>query len=1175
MKKKLFQSVILIFLLISSVWAQNDLLQEEQDFLLAGKLAGEKMFDLAALQYKKFAELYPSSQKAPEALFYAAVNYEKCDSVNVAAQTYLKLILKYPESSFLDQAQFNRADVLAKFGMHKESAIAFSRLKLFSPESNLIPEAQIHAAEQYIKANDLVKASDAANYFMENFSLHPKRFEARYLLAKIRISQQKYDLANTELEKLESERIEDDLVIRSKMLKADLYKKTGRFALVDSVYYEIINSGFQHDSVGVVGISLANSFRNKNMNEKAIEVLNKVLKQPLNARIKTRVNILQADCLFETRDYQKALNIYKGIDLNQLSENEKNNYFFKIAVTCEKLDDIGAALGYLEKIQGESVSGLLNQRMLLKTADLLTKQGNAAKAVYLLQQDLQQPNLYKKDEVLYFLAQIQEKQLKDYTGAKNSFTGISSICLNSPYLDDAQIKTAQLYEKENNNVVALSEYKRFLSLYPGSEFYDQVLERVEYLEKFSQTGDTKDSELMTSLLLNNSFSVQNSSLIQNWLKSLIFEKHQYSLAMDLIKKVLSAGENTGLTRDELLYSIIYCQSALFEKNQYLGETAKAKSYLDNSLETFDLLRESFVSSQWTEKSGELVLNSYLENISEPSIKITLLDSVINTTNFLNDNDNSSCYKVNLAELLLKHKSDFLSLQKAVTVCQDVIFSGEQSACYPEALYYTGTALQKLALTDSSADFLERYTQLNDPKYIVPAKFQLAQLYEKDRPERAKQLYQEIITYYFYSQYADQAKSSLAQLFIKEKKYNEAEELLKDTAPDILPGMESFFSLTLNEDHLWYLTLAEAKSSSNTTAIEKFNSFLKLTHDKNLQAKALYEAGSIADEMNQWQVALGFWKELVKNHPSDTLAQQAQTRSADIFYRNEKYEQASGLYSKMMNDLSGELQQEAFKRYVICEYKLGHLAKADQLANQFNKQYDDKNSEAEFVYQAGMFQIAQKNFNTAEKLLKNVSDKFKDTPAGGHGELGLARLYVVLNKTDEALKILTNIPEKYEDPEIVASAYVYLADFYYKNRQLESCIAASQRVMDLQKDGPLRAKAMDLLIDAFDDLGLRDRAIALQRAYIAQYSDSPDILARKVTIGAFLYYLKDYDRSIKYLHDLKPFVSAEEEPEVQYWIAEAYNARGDIEQAIVGVSQSPLSVKTDKIALGHNSVVSGR
>jgi len=178
--------LIAVVILCANVLAQENIIQEEQDFRFSLQLLEKEMYDLAAQQFIKFTENYPTSINAPQAFFNAAQSYEKADSLNKSAKIYLDLLLKYPQSSLTDQALFNRALILLKLKDYLNAALSFERIKLFAPKSKLIPEAQLHAANAYFNSAELTKALDAVYYFVENFSTHPLRFEAYLLIAGIR-----------------------------------------------------------------------------------------------------------------------------------------------------------------------------------------------------------------------------------------------------------------------------------------------------------------------------------------------------------------------------------------------------------------------------------------------------------------------------------------------------------------------------------------------------------------------------------------------------------------------------------------------------------------------------------------------------------------------------------------------------------------------------------------------------------------------------------------------------------------------------------------------------------------------------------------------------------------------------------------------------------------------------
>jgi tetratricopeptide (TPR) repeat protein len=119
-----------------------------------------------------------------------------------------------------------------------------------------------------------------------------------------------------------------------------------------------------------------------------------------------------------------------------------------------------------------------------------------------------------------------------------------------------------------------------------------------------------------------------------------------------------------------------------------------------------------------------------------------------------------------------------------------------------------------------------------------------------------------------------------------------------------------------------------------------------------------------------------------------------------------------------------------------------------------------------------------------------------------GELGLARLYVVLNRTEDALKRLTDLTSQSQDPQILATAYLNLADFYYENRQLENCITAGLRVLAVHERGEQHRLALNLLMNAYDDLRLWDRAIQMVRTYLDLYPNAQDVMQKETKVGIF-------------------------------------------------------------------------
>jgi tetratricopeptide (TPR) repeat protein len=387
--------------------------------------------------------------------------------------------------------------------------------------------------------------------------------------------------------------------------------------------------------------------------------------------------------------------------------------------------------------------------------------------------------------------------------------------------------------------------------------------------------------------------------------------------------------------------------------------------------------------------------------------------------------------------------------------------------------------------------------------------------------------------------------------LKQGQHQEAQQRMAGREQTGVPReLKFFYPEKVDDEALWLWAELTRQTKSPQEAVEVYQKYLELGEDVKYRANALFAVGELADEMNKQDMALGYFEECANTFPSDSLGQQALVKTADLYFDRGMYENARERYAEIRQKLSGDLQKQAFQQLIICDYRLGRLNRAESLAKDFKKTYDDRNAEARFLYEEGMHYVNTKDFSRAEKTLKNLANRYDDVPEGARGDLGLARLYVIQTKTEEALERLTEIPQNYNDPDVVATAYLNLADFYYENRALENTIHAGQQVLKLKESGAMRAQALDLLINAYDDLGLRDQAIAYERQYIETYPYAPDILDRRIRIGTFLYYLKEYDRAIVELKEVQPLVSADDEARVQFWIAESYAGAGFTEQSII-------------------------
>lgn len=1165
-------SVLLILLMATAVVSQQTTLQEEQDYRFAIQLANKGLHDVAALQFERLAETYPLSPRAPEALLYAGENYEQADSLHKAAQAYMSILFKYPQSDVVDRAQFAHATLLSHNDEPMKAAIAFDRLKILNPNSPLIPEAQIHAAEQFLAAEEYQRAFDAAFYLLEQDRSHPLRLQAQFLIAQAHEARGDYSQAVQNLDRILADRVEDDFAARTYTFKAELLRKLGRYTQADSVLHKLVDGNYASPVIAAAAVDLSQSLQSQRNYTASNDVVEKALSK-VAPQDQAELRLVQADNRYLLKEFLKAKTAYTQIDFEQLPHEAA--YFYRLGLVNIQLNDTRNALGQFEVVlEDSSISEAFRHYASLEYARLLAEENRVLGAIQFLQESLEHTRVSAfRNQIFFEIARLQETKLNDYAGARQNYAAVMASAPKSTIVDEAQYHIARAFEQEGDVRNAAGEYRRYLTYYPGGDLYGECRQRVHYLDLMTPKSPNSNESNWSELMLQ---SMAASSNVETLYKLARYEMHNfrnYDKALDYLQQAYRNDMDERLDKDQLSYDMAFCHYVSHIQALQQNNYSKAQTHADALNEVASQMG-SFSSPDMIAQVKYWNIETQLQGMSSTENRAQFLESSIRSfPSGVNNDSLKHVLHIQLVNNLMASDTSDSNYQKAGEWLNEVLQEQPKEELLAEALYKQALLLHRQANSDSAIQLLNRLYNLRDVARRVDGIYLLATIYEENENYiDAQRLYADIVDHYFYSNWAERAQVKLISLMIQQGQHRAAHQRMQQRERTQIPQeIALFYQQQTDDEALWLWAQLNRHTSSPHEAIQNYQAYLDLGRNTPHRAEALFAVAELANEMNQQDMALGYFEELAQAFSQDSLGEVAQLAAADLYFDRGNYEAARDRYAAIRKTLTGDLQKQAFQYQIICEYRLGRQRQAANLEKQFKDEHDDRNAEARFLYEEGMYYLSRKDFNRAEKSFKQLGNRYDDVPEGARGDLGLARLYVIQTKTEDALKRLTEIPEKYDDPEIVATAYVNLADFYYKNRQIENAILAGTEVLDYVEIGPLRAQALDILIDAYDDLNMRDKAIALQREYIELYPHDPDILDRKIRIGVFLYGLKEYDRAISHLKQLRPLVSADNEAEVQYWIAKSYSDAGITEQAIIEFLKVRYQCKQTKLPWGATAL----
>jgi len=1164
---KYLYKFLYIILLPSLLFPQTG--DSGSSFVFAKKLYEDKMYDLAAEQFHQFAEQNPNNPKAAEALYFAGLSYFNINEYQKAKKEFLYLVLKFPDARDLDQAQFKIAECFQGSGELSSAANAYRQVQGFYPRSPLAEQALFMAGKMFFEDKQYDKAIEVLYELLEAYPTSKFRHDAQLIIAQSFIGNENYDRARVELDKILASTEIGPSNANALLIKANLSFKFHHLQQAENDYQKLISKyGIsryaKNPEISIIldeaYYSLAEIFRLKGLYENSNENLFKISNYDANSK----ALYLIGENHFSSTAYSKAIDVFQKIisipDSSQLIQ-----VYLKIGDSYLALKDhVNAVNAYKQGLDlcdtnSRNWQSELCKRFPLKLSEayLNLNQPNIAISYLKRYRSLmeQEKNI---DAIDYQIANFYETKVRDFERAIRAYYDFIDNYPQSKFIDEAQLGLARCYEQIGNYAQALVENQNLINHYPASKNYSEAIKRINYINNYYQVKNAAIRNL-TGVIQQLAENRTNTTALYQLGLTYFKELKDYRASIDLFNKVIN---DPNVPKDELLYYQGRAYQLLGEKTWI--DAQKLSADLDSAETNYNQLINNYPESSRADDAAfhKIELKKLGMNKNDP-MYFPQIKEVLTSFNYQYSNS-LILDKVNFELGLLLLKNGVKSPVDSMDIYnnfQKIISDYPQGSLVPDAKYYQSllfyqTKNHKLAQDRVSA-FISNYP--NSHK-ICEAYFRLAKLSELsgDYPSASNYLKQ-IITKYFYSDYADSAKLNIGFYLAKQQKYAEAlthymniyEEYETNTNDDINFRDE----LNVLQDVIFNIATILKTIDQRDEAIQFYQKYmLKFPQGKYID-QVLFSLGELFNtaKKEEQSKAMDYLQQLETSHSSSDFFSKSLIKLGDLFFNQEKYEQAKRYYSKSINiQLSDEERAYVFAREIICSYKLGQITAADEKYKAFRKEFrDEKAKQAEIQLEKGDYFLKDKNFEEAEKIFKDVRSDFKNTPEGIKAEFLLGKMYFILNKDEDALEILTDLIKKHPDDKILAEVYITLGNFYYlQAKQIENALLAYKNAIEQKEISDSNLKiGMHNLIKCYADLQLWDRAIALSREFLEKFPLSEDAFEKKIQIAYYYYRLNEYDYAIQSFKKILPEADIDNEPRIQFWIGECYFGKGQFQQAI--------------------------
>lgn len=1166
MGKKLW-IVVFLGILVVTVFSQR--YQESDDFSYALKLYNEGFYDIAAQQFNLFVNHYPNSDRVPDAKYYQAMALFTLRDFANARIEFQSLAVSFPDNQRAPEAWYKTGECYIKLNKPEDAARAFETVKVLYPENPIAANSLFQAAGIYFQESKLDRSESVLLDLLDRYVQSAVYPQARLLYARILLQKQKFNRAETELRKVLKSESKPEIQAQAYIGLGRLYQKLGQFERSEKHYLSALQMN-PDAATYYQGLSdLSELYATARKYDEAVRLISKSLSRISSTPFKQKLQLNLAAIYYLQGKYFAAEQ-----SANELPENLSSDTL--VSRRCFYLGEIYFAENKLEKSLDYFLK-LLSQDSLRRLGSHFVPLAEKRVGTIYLSQELfhqgyEQLTSYLKEYshepgrdsvyVALFRAALNEEKLPV---AQRVYRDFVEAFPRHPRRDDLLFQLAK-YEFEHGAYHESSrDFRSLLHTFSCSDKYHSAREYLRiirnYFEVEEGVGVNKLARLIGRFLSDEDVTSLKLELARIYLQQLKDLPETVRLCQTIVTETPDS-----VRLGEAYFLLAEAHRRIAEYQMFAGKEsvsnfqAAKNAYKDamyfvkyvshpDSL-SFAFLQTNLDSSVVDKKTGQTYRKFWQHFInSYPGSKYKNRARMILATLHLNESDTANA----------------LSILQNVSQEADGELRGE-------AYFRMAQIFRQQKKYDRAVSALKTFL-LNIPAHHLRAKAYalLAQIQaQRGIYDQAAESWKRLRQEYDYASIAQTALDRMIGVYLSDERYREVVDL---TAPylsekesaDIL--LNNFYRPAKTRFY-FYNGKARFLSGDLDGARVQLLKYLYSDSEALHRDESRFLLAEIALQKNDQQTALLHLDEIRRNENSPFFIQ-ATRKIADIYFNLGKFKKALNLYTNIIPRTEDADQKMYFKnQQMICLINLGRFktynAKLDAYRKAYKKHPQLQQNLARFVFEQGKYYYQNKKFDPAIKKFERVTKKYRTTDLVDDATYYLGLTYSTLNKTEKAQELLSRFIEKYPRSSLLSNVYITLGSLYYRAEKREMSVEAFKKAVENAQDAETRKIALSNLIKTYQDLGLWDGILTQARAYVKAFPNADDLIDKKILIGSALINLNRYTEAVDYLRKVKLEASSEAEPEIQFYIGEAYFNAGQYENAIREFVKIPLLSRQTKL-----------
>ena len=1135
---------------------------ESNDFSYALKLYNEGFYDPAAQQFSKFINRYPGSERIADAHFYYGESLLKLQEYEDARIEFQDLAVSFPDHHRAPQGWMKVGESYELLGKGEEAAKAYETVKILYPQDALAPQGLLKAAGIYMEIDQVNRAEQILRDFLNRYLESSEYPRGRVLYGRLLIKKREYERAGSEFRRVAETSSDKQILAEARLGEATVFQQLGLYKRAESTLEEIIKSQSGTPQGFEAVMTLSSVYQDNREWDKAVAVLRQALAKYNLQDQQEQLKLTQVRVLILKEDYFAARRLLEELKTSGDRKLAQLAVFYQACCDLEEQRFDAAGTGFQNTLQSELDSGY-QMVALLNLARLHLRQGDFQAARQYLSQyqaaNSGDPGLEALHRDLIELA-FRNKLLSAGVDELQRYRGAYP---NSLYRDDLIFAAGKAFFRDRQYDRSLIFFEQVRDEYTASASWDSSQAYIRFINTYYKSGQQAGVNELARLMGKMLTGAERSQMLYELGGIYIRDLKDYEEAAAIFEKYVGeASDSSALGEGYYYLSESYLRSA--EYREFLGQPAtdsrrkagealkKAITYVNHSPRP-DTLTYRFLSATVPPGSDPAKFLQLWQHFETRYPASALLPQV----------------RLFIAGTLLAGADTtggLAYLDKILAARRDPYITGL-------AYWKKAQILEKQGTPEVSIRLLKDFL-LENPGHPYQARgYQaLSRLHAaKGEYELAAQFLERLMAQFNYAPEAETAPGLITDNYIRSGAFEKA---LAYVEPKINRGHRADDPVAqqylFNPEAAFYFYAGKAyyQQQDFHQARQQLLRYLGLSQSGGFQSEALLLMGKMAHAEGDRESALLHFS-LIKKEDDPQIYYQANTIAADILMKQGNYAQAQLKYDALIPLAAKEderLVLEADRVRALINQGKTSLAESQTAAlknaHKSNPRLDNYLAAIEYEY--ARVDYGNKQFDAAINHCKNILKRYKKSDYADDAQYLIGRSYATLNRAKDAIKEFNEFIKDYPGSELSANVYMTVAEIHFRGEALEEGIAAVEQAVAVANTPETSQAALSMLIASNKRMGSWDKVLRNAREYLSRFPNAADAVDKKITVGNALIRLNRYVEAVDYLKSLKFEVDSEREPEIQFYIGEAYFNAGQYDNAINEFLKIPLLSQKTKL-----------